>query len=154
LFDPDDGALDLALLILSSRLSSRLTRTLVYDKQFCTNVNAFQDSEEISGIFGIHRVRTQKIGSRRDGADYRRRNFAPGKGRSHNRGTEPCQEQWEFGFVSGLERIGSFVAEQLTARPESGRDRVSRTSRRSDVANQIATERIWKAIQNNGQPIG
>jgi len=37
-FDPGDGELDLVSLILTDGLSSRLNKSLVYDKQICSDV--------------------------------------------------------------------------------------------------------------------
>src|SRR3954451_23468266 len=50
-FQQGDAELDLASAILSDGLSSRLEKTLVYDKQLCSNVAAFQQPFEISGMF-------------------------------------------------------------------------------------------------------
>ncbi len=52
-FDPGDAELDLTSLILSDGLSSRLNKSLVYDKQLCSDVVAFQNSQEMSGAFVV-----------------------------------------------------------------------------------------------------
>ncbi|HYL78588.1 MAG TPA: pitrilysin family protein [Bryobacteraceae bacterium] len=108
LFDPDDGVLDLVQLILTDGLSSRLTRSLVYDRQLCTNVNSFQNSEEIAGFFGI-------IATARPGASLAQIEQIVGSEISRLAKDGPSAEElaraktkWEFGFISGLERIGGF----------------------------------------------
>jgi len=52
-FDPGDAELDLTSLILTDGLSSRLNKSLVYDKQLCSDVVSFQNSEEMAGFFGV-----------------------------------------------------------------------------------------------------
>ena len=107
-FDPGDGALDLVQLILTSGLSSRLSQALVYDKQLCSNVNSFQDSEEIAGFFAI-------IATARPGASLTQIEQIVGDEISRLARQGPSEEElnraktkWEFQFVSGLERIGGF----------------------------------------------
>jgi zinc protease len=48
-FDPDEPPLDVLLSILSDGRSSRLYRSLVYDKQIAREVNAYYSSMEIAG---------------------------------------------------------------------------------------------------------
>jgi zinc protease len=108
IFDPGDGALDLVSMILSSGLSSRLNQALVYDQKLCTNVNSFQNSEEISGFFAI-------IATARPGASLAQVEQVIGEQISRLAKEGPSAEElsraktkWEFGFISGLERIGGF----------------------------------------------
>ncbi len=108
LFDPDDGTLDLVQLILTSGLSSRLNQALVYDRQLCSNVNSFQASEEIAGFFAI-------VATARPGASLAQIEQIIGEeiARLAKDGPSPeelnrAKTKWEFGFVSGLERIGGF----------------------------------------------
>jgi len=108
LFDPGDGTLDLVSLILASGLSSRLNQSLVYDKQLCSNVNAFQNSLEISGYFGI-------IATARPGAPLAQieQNISAEISRLAKEGPTPeelnrAKTKWEFEYISGLERIGGF----------------------------------------------
>jgi zinc protease len=107
-FDAGDGALDLVSMILSSGLSSRLTQALVYDQKLCTNVNSFQNSEEISGFFAI-------IATARPGVSLAQVEQVIGDQISRLAREGPSAEEltraktkWEFGFISGLERIGGF----------------------------------------------
>ena len=107
-FDPDDGALDLVSLILTDGLSSRLNQSLVYDKQLCSSVSAFQNSMEIAGQFLI-------IATARPGAPLGQieRTIAAEIARLAREGPTAeelnrAKTKWEFGFISGLERIGGF----------------------------------------------
>jgi zinc protease len=52
-FAEGDAALEITARILADGLSARLTKALVYDKQLCTNINAFQINGEIAGAFVI-----------------------------------------------------------------------------------------------------
>jgi zinc protease len=108
LFDADDGTLDLVSLILSDGLSARLTRSLVYDKQLCSNINAFQASEEIAGFFVI--VATARPGVSlpqvEEGISSEIARLA--KEGPSTEELNRAKTKWEFGFISGLERIGGF----------------------------------------------
>ncbi|MGH7466832.1 MAG: M16 family metallopeptidase [Longimicrobiales bacterium] len=53
LFAPDDAALDVFGLVLSQGKSSRLYRTLVYERQLAQNVEAFQASALLGSTFNI-----------------------------------------------------------------------------------------------------
>ena len=53
-FDPGDAELDLVQLILGDGLSSRLNKALVYDKQLCSDVVAYQASRELASNFVIY----------------------------------------------------------------------------------------------------
>jgi len=107
-FDPGDAELDLATLILTDGLSSRLNKSLVYDKQLCSDVVSFQNSEEMAGTFVIwatvrpgaslaqvEQTVTDEIARlARDGPTAEELNRAKTK--------------WEFQYITGLERIGGF----------------------------------------------
>lgn len=51
--DPDDPALDILSVLLASGESSRLYRSLVYEKQIATSVSADNDSRMDPGLFAI-----------------------------------------------------------------------------------------------------
>jgi len=53
LFGEHDAELDLAADILVGGKSSRLYRSLLYDREIATDVSAYQSSNELSGIFSI-----------------------------------------------------------------------------------------------------
>jgi len=107
-FDPGDAELDLTTLILTDGLSSRLNKSLVYDKQLCSDVASFQSSEEMAGTFVIwatarpgaslaqvEQTVTDEIARlARDGPTAEELNRAKTK--------------WEFQYITGLERIGGF----------------------------------------------
>lgn len=107
-FDPGDADLDLVSTILTDGLSARLNKVLVYDKQLCSDVTSFQWSLENVGHFVIwatarpgaslpqvEQIVTDEIARlAQDGPTSTELNRAKTK--------------WEFGFVTGLERIGGF----------------------------------------------
>ena len=107
-YEKGDAELDLASLILTDGLSSRLQKALVYDKQLCTNVFAAQNSNEISGLYFIsatarpgaslaevERVVTEEVARfAKDGPTAVELNRAKSK--------------YELQFVTGLEGIGGF----------------------------------------------
>jgi zinc protease len=107
-FDPGDAELDLASIILTDGLSSRLNKVLVYEKRLCTGVSSSQVSREAASFFlvdatarpgaalaEIEPIVTAEIARlARDGPTLAELNRAKAK--------------WDFGFISGLERIGGF----------------------------------------------
>jgi zinc protease len=107
-FDSGDAELELASTILTDGLTSRLTKTLVYEKQLCSDVLSSQLSRENSSNFTIQatarpgaslaeveRVVTDEIARlAKEGPTAAELNRAKTK--------------WEFSFVTGLERIGGF----------------------------------------------
>lgn len=107
-FDPGDAELDLASTILTDGLSARLNKTLVYDKQVASDVVSFQWSRQLTGTFVIwatarpgaplaevEQLVTAEIARlAKEGPTTAELNRA--------------RTKWEFGFVTGLERIGGF----------------------------------------------
>ncbi|HZD54129.1 MAG TPA: insulinase family protein, partial [Woeseiaceae bacterium] len=107
-FDPGDAELDLVSSILTGGLSARLSRTLVYEKRLCSNVNAFQLSLEQASVFilsvtarpgasmpDIERIVTDEIAKlARDGPTQQE--------------LDRAKTKWEYEYISGLERIGGF----------------------------------------------
>jgi zinc protease len=107
-FAPGDAEMELASLILTDGLSSRLNKTLVYDKQLCSDVVSFQNSMEIAGEFivwatagpgaslsQIEQIVTEEIARlAKEGPTAEELNRAKTK--------------WEFQYITGLERIGGF----------------------------------------------
>ena len=107
-FGPGDAELNLASIILTDGLSSRLNKALVYDKQLCTAVSSFSLGAEIAGAFiiqvtarpgasleEIENVVTDEI------AKLAKTGPTPAE-------LERAKTKQEFGFISGLERIGGF----------------------------------------------
>ncbi|MBV8896161.1 MAG: insulinase family protein [Acidobacteriaceae bacterium] len=107
-FDKDDAELELASSILADGLTSRLYKSLVYEKQVASDVVAFQWSSEIAGAFAIwatarpgaslHEIEgvvSQEIGRlAREGPTAAELSRAKAK--------------WELQYLTGLERIGGF----------------------------------------------
>ena len=107
-YAPGDAELDLTSLILTDGLASRLQKILVYDRQLCTSVSAFQQSMEISSLYAI-------IATARPGAPLAEveRIVTAEISRLAKEGPTAgelarAQTKWEFNFVTGLERIGGF----------------------------------------------
>ncbi|HXI13339.1 MAG TPA: pitrilysin family protein [Thermoanaerobaculia bacterium] len=107
-FDKDEAALEIATLVLTDGLSSRLKKSLVYDKQIATNVTAFPVVSEISGnlvisatarpdasLPEVERIVTEEISRL-------------AKGGPSVDELERAKTKWEYNFISGLERIGGF----------------------------------------------
>lgn len=107
-FEKGQAELELASLILSDGLSSRLNKALVYDKQLATNANAFQFSGEIAGLFVVMATARPdaslaEIESIVDAEIARLAKEGPSATE-----LDRAKAKWEYGFVTGLERIGGF----------------------------------------------
>jgi zinc protease len=107
-FSKDEAPLDLASTMLTDGLSSRLQKVLVYDKQLCTNVFSFNQSNEIAGGFSIVATARPNVTLEQiEGI------VTDEIARLAKEGPTPAelsraQTKWEYQFVSGLERIGGF----------------------------------------------
>ncbi len=107
-FDAGDAELELVAAILTDGLSARLNKALLYDKQLASDVVAFQNGQPLGGAFmmwatarpGVDLSQIEQIINSeiarlaKDGPTAEELNRAKTK--------------WEFGFISGLERIGGF----------------------------------------------
>jgi zinc protease len=107
-YAPGDAELDLTSLILTDGLASRLQKVLVYDRQLCTTVTAFQQSMEIASLYAI--VATARPGASLPEIE---KVVTAEIARLAREGPAPAelaraQTKWEFNFVTGLERIGGF----------------------------------------------
>jgi len=107
-FGEGDAELTLAARILSDGLSSRLQRTLVYDRQLATTVTAFQDARAVAGLFVV-------MATARPGAPLREvervidaeiATLAKAGPSAAELSRAVNKEETEL--VSGLERIGGF----------------------------------------------
>ena len=108
LFGNGDAELDLVSLILTDGLASRLSKVLVYEKQLCSSVSSFNNTAEISGFFTV--IATARPGSSLSEIE---RIVTEEIARLSKTGPTPAEldrakAKQEFGFLSGLERIGGF----------------------------------------------
>jgi zinc protease len=107
-FDQGDAELDLVSTILTDGLSARLNKVLVYDKQLASDVVSFQWSRQLAGTFvvwatarpgapltQIEQIVTDEIA--------RLAQTGPTAAELNR-----AKTKWEFGFITGLERIGGF----------------------------------------------
>jgi zinc protease len=103
-----DAELDLASLILTDGLASRLQKVLVYEKQLCTDVNAFQQSMEISSFYAV--IATARPGASLGQIEKIVTAEIARLGKQGPTAAElaRAQTKWEYNFVSGVERIGGF----------------------------------------------
>jgi len=107
-FGPQDAALDVAAAVLTDGLSSRLNKALVYDRQICTAVSAYQDSMEIAGNFCV------ELTLRPDASATEAETIVDAEiARLAKEGPtaeelDRVKNKIEFGFVSSLEAIGGF----------------------------------------------
>ena len=107
-FHKDDAALDIAARILADGLSSRLTKTLVYDKQLATQVSSFNITAEIASLFVVQA--TARPGSSLKDIE---QGVTAEIARLAKEGPtvaelERSKTKQEAEFISGLERIGGF----------------------------------------------
>ncbi len=107
-FDSGDAELELTSLILTDGLSSRLNKSLVYDKQLCSDVISFQNSEEMAGFFGMW-------ATARPGVPLSQVEEVIDKEIARLAAEGPTAEElsraktkWELQYLTGLERIGGF----------------------------------------------
>jgi zinc protease len=107
-FSADEASLDIAARILSDGLSTRLSRALVYDRALCTDVVAFNETRELSGIFGV--VATARpgveLGEIEEVIDRELARIADDGVTAEE--LNRARTKWEHDFISGLERIGGF----------------------------------------------
>jgi len=108
LFYPGDAEFDILASVLASGKSSRLYKTLVYDKQIAQDVNAYQESKEIAGSFNI--VVTAKEGQSLENIEKEidlilKDILTNGITKDE---FERARTNWEAGFVRSLQQIGDF----------------------------------------------
>lgn len=108
LFDAGDAELELAANILTSGLSARLNKALLYDKQLASDVTSFQNGQPLGGTFMMWAtarpgVSLEQIEQIVDSEIARLAKDGPTADELSR-----AKTKWEFGFISGLERIGGF----------------------------------------------
>lgn len=117
LLQPGDAALDVAASILADGKNSRLYKRLVYDLQIAQNVDAFQQSQELSSSFNIivtprpgHTL--EEVKKIVDEELEKLRNQPPTE---HE--VQRAVNQIEASFYDNMERVGGFygVADQLNS---------------------------------------
>src|SRR5262249_16830556 len=104
----DEPELNLAALILSDGLSSRLTKTLVYDKKLCTEVSAFADAQEIAGDFGIIATLAPAASMAKVERSIDREIAALAKTGPTQAELDRARAKYYLGFVKNLENMGAF----------------------------------------------
>jgi zinc protease len=107
-FDAGEAEMNLAASILTTGLSSRLQRSLVYEKQLATNVAAFQSGQPLAGWFGL--FATARPGIKLEDVEKAVTDEIArlAKDGPSEEELSRAKTRWEFQFVSGLERIGGF----------------------------------------------
>lgn len=107
-FHAGDADLELTSTILTDGLTARLNKVLVYDKQLCSDTVSFQFTRELAGSFIVWA--TARPGAslseieRLINAEITRlAKEGPTQGE-----LDRAKAKWEYGFVTGLERIGGF----------------------------------------------
>jgi zinc protease len=107
-FGEGESALELGARILADGLSSRLTKALVYDRQLCTNVSAFQYNGEIAGSFVI--IADARPGTTLPAIETLITEELAKLAKEGPTAAEldRAKTKQEFTFISGLEGIGGF----------------------------------------------
>ncbi len=107
-FGKDEAEMDLAARVLADGLSSRLNKSLVYDRQLASGVSAFNISGEIAGLFVV-------FATARPGASLAEieQIIEQEVARLAKEGPaaaelDRARTKQESEFISGLERIGGF----------------------------------------------
>jgi len=108
IFEAGDAELQIASAVLTDGLSSRLQKVLVYDRQLASNVSSFQNPNEISGLFAV--VATARPGVRLAQIEQLITDEVARLATSGPTAEElnRVRTKIEYGFISGLERIGGF----------------------------------------------
>ena len=107
-FQKDEPELRLAASILSAGLSSRLNRTLVYDKQLASAQYSFHTGQPLAGMFvawGMARPGVSLETIERAITDEIARLAKDGPSEAE---LARAKTRWEYQFVSGLEALGGF----------------------------------------------
>jgi zinc protease len=108
LFGTDQHALDLASTVLADGLSSRLNKALVYDRQLCSDVTAFNWTMEIAGAFIV--IATARQGTSLTDVEtgiHQEIQRLAAKGPTAEEITR-AKTKHEYGYVHGLESLGGF----------------------------------------------
>lgn len=108
LYAPDDAELDILASILSSGKTSRLYKSLVYDKQIAQEIWAYQASNEIGSTFRV--VATAKPGHTLEEME-----IAIDEELEKIKSAPPAEKEvteaknsYEASFIRGIQRVGGF----------------------------------------------
>ena len=100
--------LDLVQLILADGLSSRLNKALVYDKQLCPTLTAYQSSRELAINFVIYATARPGVSLAEVGARGHGGNRASGSEWPHAERAQPREGEMGIPVRHRPERIGGF----------------------------------------------
>ncbi len=127
-FTDDEAALNLATLILTDGLSSRLNKALVYDKQLCSAVASFPIIMEIGGAFVVQATARPGVALAQIEAVVTDENRAAREDRADRGGARTRQDEarssgsypaWKRSADSAARRICSISATPSSAIPAS-----------------------------------
>ena len=107
-FSATTAALDLVTTVLADGKNSRLYKRLVYDEQVASDVSAFNYSLEIAGLVGIVATARPGVALADIEALIDEEIRLVAKEGPTDEELERIKAGQEFGFLSGLERIGGF----------------------------------------------
>ncbi|HYN86600.1 MAG TPA: pitrilysin family protein [Pyrinomonadaceae bacterium] len=155
LYDKEDGELDLIANILADGLSSRLNKSLVFERQIASDVFAFQASREIASVFTV--IATARPGSSLAQVEQIITDEIARLAKDGPTADElnRAKTKWEYNFVTNLERIGGFggKADQLNSYntymgEPGGFERDFARYRDATVASVRETAAKWLATRN------
>jgi zinc protease len=117
LFQPGDAELDLLAGVLAHGKTSRLYRTLVFERRIATDVSAAQNSRELSGFFQIAATAAPGVSLVEIEAAIEAELRVVGGGGCEPHELERSAAQIEAQFVFGLQTVGGFGgrSDQLNA---------------------------------------
>ncbi len=117
MFAADDAELDIAADVLAHGKTSRLYKTLVYERRVATDVSAYQHSREIAGVFQIACTAAAGISLSELDAAVRAAIVQLGGGGVTDAELERAVVQTEAQFIYRLQTIGGFggKGDQLNA---------------------------------------
>lgn len=107
-FDEGEAEINLLNAVLTDGLSARLTKALVYDKQLCSGVVSYPNTLENTGVFHVEATARPGVALEQIEQIITEEIAKLAKDGPTDAELNRAKTKWEFGFVSGLERIGGF----------------------------------------------
>lgn len=107
-FQAGDADLDLTSTILTDGLSARLNKVLVYDKQLCSDTVSFQFTHEMVSAFLVWATARPGVPLSQIEPVVTAELARLAKEGPTEAELKRAKAKWEYGFVTGLERIGGF----------------------------------------------